>query len=73
MKTQKKNNKLKLIVLNRLDYKRSQISRNIDFIVKAWKLENITTLNELYSVRKTFSLFVIVYSHINIWHIKIIK
>ncbi len=36
-KTPEKNNKIKLTVLSCLDEKRSQISKNIHFIVKAWK------------------------------------
>ncbi len=46
---------MKPIVLNSLDGKSSQISKHIYFIVKAWKLESSTTLNELCSVCKKCS------------------
>ncbi len=57
IKTQEKNNEMKVIVLNSLDDKRSQICKNIDISVKAWKLESTTTLNKLCSVCKKCSIF----------------
>ncbi len=58
MTTQVKINKMKLIMLSSLDTcKMNQIFKNIDYIVKAWKLESVTTLNELCSVCKKYSSF----------------
>ncbi len=48
---------MKLIVLSSLDDKMNQISKNIDFNVKARKLESITNLNELCGVCKKCSIF----------------
>ncbi len=47
MTAQEKNNKMKLIELNSLDNKRPQISKKYRLYCKSWKLERITTLNEM--------------------------